>query len=95
MTYFFTSYGGKVFLRGCRKLPWQEDVPFNETQVQVLPGFLQRYPWTSKHRRWHLALNQPGTLLKKSSGGWWEPKIKFEKSARRTGKSPPMRLKIN
>ena len=65
VTYFFTGYDGKVFLRGCRKLPWQEGLPFNEMQVQVLPGFLQRYPWTPKHRRWHLALKRPGTFLKK------------------------------
>jgi hypothetical protein len=65
VTYFFTGYDGQVFLRGCRKLPWHESTPFYETQVQVLPSFLRRYPWAKKHRRWHMALNHPGTLLKK------------------------------
>ena len=65
VTYFFTGYAGQIFLRGCRKLPWQEDTPIRESQVQVLPAFLRRYPWTRAHRRWHMALNQPGTLLKK------------------------------
>lgn len=63
VTYFFTGYDGQVFLRGCRKLPWQEGTPFHEAQVQVLPGFLRRYPWTSRHRRWHNALTRPGNFL--------------------------------
>jgi hypothetical protein len=65
ITYFFTGYDGKVFLRGSCKLPWQEGMTFSENQVQVLPGFLRQYPWTNKHRRWHMALKKPGTFLKK------------------------------
>jgi hypothetical protein len=65
VTYFFIGYEGQVFLRGCCKLPWQEGTPFHESQVQVLPRFLRRYPWTSNHRHWHMAMTQPGTLLKK------------------------------
>lgn len=65
VTYFFTGYDGKVFLRGCCKLPMQGGMPFEEAKVQVLPVFLQRYPWTAKHRHWHLALSQPGNFLKK------------------------------
>jgi len=66
VTYFFAGYDGQIFLRGCRKLPWQEGTPLHEAQVQVLPAFLRRYPWTRTHIRWHMALNQPGTLLKKN-----------------------------
>ena len=65
VTYFFTGYDGRVFLRGSRKLPWQEGTPFHEAQVQVLPKFLQRYPWTPQHRRWHNALTRPGNFLLK------------------------------
>jgi hypothetical protein len=65
VTYFFAGYDGRIFLRGCRKLPWQEGVELHESQVQVLPGFLRRYPWTRTHVRWHMALNRPGTLLLK------------------------------
>lgn len=65
VTYFFLGYDGRVFLRGCQKLPWQEHVPFHEGQVQVLPGFLQKYPWAKKHRRLHAALTNPVALVKK------------------------------
>ena len=65
VTYFFAGYDGQIFLRGCRQLPWQEGAAIHESQVQVLPGFLRRYPWTRTHRRWHVVLNQPGTALKK------------------------------
>ncbi len=65
VTYLFAGYDGRIFLRGCCKLPWQEGMKLHEPQVQVLPGFLQRYPWTSSHRRWHMALTRPGTFLKK------------------------------
>jgi hypothetical protein len=66
VTYFFTGYDGTVFLRGCRKLPWQEGTPIHESQVQVLPGFLRRYPWTCNHRHWYTALTRPGIFLKKA-----------------------------
>lgn len=65
VTYFFVGYDGRVFLRGCQKLPWQEHTPFNETQVQILPGFLQKYPWTKSHYRWYQALHNPTALIKK------------------------------
>lgn len=65
VTYFFLGYDGRVFLKGCRKLPWQETTPFNDEQVQVLPSFLQRYPWSRNHYRTHLALKHPLNFLKK------------------------------
>ena len=63
VTYLFAGYDGRIFLRGCCKLPWQEGQPITESKVQVLPGFLRRYPWTNQHRRWHLALTHPGSCL--------------------------------
>jgi len=65
VTYFFTGYDGRVFLRGCCKMPWQESTPICESQVQVLPGCLRRYPWTRNHRRWHMALNHPARVFVK------------------------------
>lgn len=65
VTYFFLGYDGRAFLQGCRKLPWQEGAPFNDTQVQVLPRFLQRYPWSRKHRLIHMALKHPVVFLRK------------------------------
>jgi hypothetical protein len=65
VTYFFTGYDGHVFLRGCRRLVWQEGTSFQEAQLQVLPKFLQRYPWSRNHRRWQETLSQPGASLKK------------------------------
>ena len=65
VTYFFMGYDGRIFLRGCRKLPWHEGMPFREEQVQVLPRFLQRYPWTRTHRRLYIALTNPSEVIRK------------------------------
>jgi hypothetical protein len=65
VTYFFLGYNGQAFLRGCQKLPWQDHLAFQETQVQVLPAFLQKHPWTRTHRRLHSALANPAALVKK------------------------------
>lgn len=43
VTYLFSGYDGQVFLQGLRKLPWH-GIPLNEVKVQVLPGFLRKYP---------------------------------------------------
>ena len=43
ITYIFSGYDGRIFLRGYRKLPWH-GLNMNESMVQLLPKFLQRYP---------------------------------------------------
>ena len=65
VTYFFTGYTGQVFLRGCRKLPWHDDIPLRENDVQVLPAFLRKYPHTRKNRLFYTALTNPFELVKK------------------------------
>ena len=65
VTYFFLGYDGQVFLRGNRKLPWQEQVVFDEKKVQVLPAFLRIYPWNRAARRIYMALYHPLTAINK------------------------------
>ena len=64
VTYFFSGYDGRVFLRGCCKGPWQ-GIEFQESQVQVLPVFLQKYPWRRGHYILYLSLKRPLTMMKK------------------------------
>ena len=43
VTYLFSGYDGKVFLRGYCRLPWHK-FPLSESCVQHLPWFLRRCP---------------------------------------------------
>lgn len=43
ITYLFSGYDGKVFLRGNCRLPWHR-IGLKESRVQVLPRFLRTYP---------------------------------------------------
>jgi hypothetical protein len=63
VTYFFTGYDGRVFLRGCGKLPWQESLPISEKKLQALPAFLQKYPFQRKHLWQHRLWTQPLATL--------------------------------
>jgi hypothetical protein len=43
ITYLSVGYDGTIFLNGSRKLPWH-DIKLNETQLQVIPKVIRRYP---------------------------------------------------
>jgi hypothetical protein len=43
VTHIFSGYDGRIFLRGCGRLPWH-DVPYRERRVQQLPAFLRDWP---------------------------------------------------
>jgi hypothetical protein len=43
ITYLFSGYDGRVFLRGSCRLPWH-GIDLKESRVQHLPGFLRKYP---------------------------------------------------
>lgn len=43
VTYLFSGYDGKIFLQGLKKLPWH-GLELNESKMQLLPGFLRKYP---------------------------------------------------
>lgn len=69
ITYLFTGYDGKVFLRGACNLPWHE-VDLKESSIQPLPSFLRKYPghYTYFHRkalRLLLLFRDPTLLLRK------------------------------
>ena len=43
ITYLFSGYDGRVFLRGACKLPWH-GIKLREKSVQPLPRFFRKYP---------------------------------------------------
>lgn len=43
VTYIFSGYDGRLFLRGGSKLPWH-GVSLKESRIQQLPWFLRSYP---------------------------------------------------
>lgn len=49
VTYLFSGYDGRIFLRGCCHLPWH-GVALKESRMQRLPGFLRQYP--GNYTRW-------------------------------------------
>jgi hypothetical protein len=65
VTYIFSGYDGKIFVRGCCKLPWH-GVPMRESQLQVLAAPARGYPFTAKRRLIYGLLNplQIGNVLK-------------------------------
>lgn len=65
VTYIFSGYDGQIFLRGSRKLPWHENIPLKESQLQVLPAFLRKYPFTRRHRIIHTCLTNPLAIIQK------------------------------
>jgi len=64
VTYFFTGYDGRVFLRGCCELPWHR-LPLLESKMQVLPAFLRKHPYTRKRRIVYTCLTDPFSLVPK------------------------------
>jgi hypothetical protein len=47
ITYLFSGYDGKIFLRGNLRLPWH-DIELKESKVQHVPKFLRKYPYHRK-----------------------------------------------
>jgi hypothetical protein len=43
VTYLFSGFDGKIFLRGCNRLPWH-GLSLKEYRIQALPWFLRCYP---------------------------------------------------
>jgi len=75
ITYLFSGYDGKVFLRGCMKLPWHESITIEEARMQVLSSFLQGQPFTRRKRIIYECLRSPISVVRKIF--------------RRLGKNPP------
>jgi hypothetical protein len=65
VTYIFSGYDGRIVLDGCRKLPWLFNIPIQESKMQVLPRFLQKYPFTRGDYRLFQLLKSPVGLAKK------------------------------
>jgi hypothetical protein len=64
VTYIFSGYDGRVFLRGCRNLPWH-DIPLLESKVQHVPSYLRRYPYAAWRRVLYTGLTDPFSLIPK------------------------------
>lgn len=67
ITYLFVGYDGKVLLRGACKLTWHHGVEIKESDFQILPRFLRRYPenytrFQSLFFELVLLLKKPGRL---------------------------------
>lgn len=64
VTHIFVGYDGHVFLHGSRRLPWHE-MHLQESDLQPLPGFLQKHPsnynWIEKGL--FLLFTNPSKLL--------------------------------
>jgi hypothetical protein len=65
VTYIFSGYDGRIFLRGYQKLPWHEYIPMAESKMQCLPSFLQKYPFTRRRRIAYTCLTNPLSLIPK------------------------------
>jgi len=44
VTYLFTGYDGKVFIRGYGKMPWHLRLPMKESRMQRIPWILRNFP---------------------------------------------------
>lgn len=62
VTYIFSGYDGRVFLRGCQKLPWHA-IPLLESKVQQVPGYLRKYPYPRWGRITYLCFTNPLSLI--------------------------------
>jgi len=65
VTYIFSGYDGRIVVDGCQKLPWLFNIPIRASKMQILPRFLQKYPFTRADYRLFQLLNSPWTLVKK------------------------------
>jgi hypothetical protein len=65
VTYFFSGYDGQIFLDGCRKLPWANNIPIRPNKLQVLPTWLRNYPFTRTNRIFYTCLTDPCEVIKK------------------------------
>ena len=68
VTYLFSGFDGRVFLRGGCMLPWHK-VPLREKQLQVLPRILRSYPGNYTYVQKlgfaaHLLIHNPRSLFK-------------------------------
>jgi hypothetical protein len=59
ITYLFSGYDGRIFLRGCQKLPWHEKFPMDESRMQALPPFVRRYPYNRRRHTIYTCLTNP------------------------------------
>ena len=69
ITYFFSGYDGRIFLRGNCMLPWH-GVELNELKMQYIPSFLRIFGgnYTKLHRKvlgLYLLVTEPNRLIKK------------------------------
>jgi len=64
VTYFFSGYDGQIFLRGCKKLPWHENLPIEESRVQALPAALRKYPYNRRRRIIYTCLTNPAAAIR-------------------------------
>ncbi len=44
VTYIFLGYDGTLFLRGFRRSPWHEGIELDESNMQIIPHFIRKYP---------------------------------------------------
>ena len=70
ITYLFSGYDGRIFLRGSCKLPWH-GIELKESKVQHLPRFLQKLPCNYTYaqkivRRLYLLVTQPIRYITKT-----------------------------
>ena len=58
ITYIFSGYDGKVFLRGSQNLPWH-GIKIKQSRIQVLPKMLRKFPsdyTKTENILWHVYL---------------------------------------
>ena len=70
ITYLFSGYDGRVFLRGNCKLPWHHGVRLKERNIQPLPRFIRGFPgnytWLqSLMFGVFFVVNEPARIIKK------------------------------
>ena len=59
VTHLFCGYDGRLHLAGCKKLPWHYSLPMEESKLQVLPCFLQKYTFKQNDKRVYETLKNP------------------------------------
>lgn len=70
ITYLFSGYDGRIFLRGSCRLPWH-NIELQESEVQQLPRILRKFPenYTTLHK-WvfalYLLVTNPSEFIKKN-----------------------------
>jgi len=63
VTYLFSGYDGRIFLRGCQRLPWHCDLPIREGKMQALPAMFRHAGFTRNEKLLFTCFSDPMTMI--------------------------------